>query len=251
MTGDDPESGGEDLDRDDLESIVAENPEAVATFIDRLDAVNEFPRRGLHSVRARSPTRWSSNSRARPRRSRNRRTGSRPTRPWHSPRPSAGTARGLREAMETLIALQRSGTLDELAEVAEVGSLATAALDDEMVRSLAGTGSALGEVADTAADDDTRDGLKTLLAGSAAPNGAIRNQWAHLGSRGDPRSGGPVRARLRARDLEGDRARTRGDRRRRVRSLVASAPVAAPLSSFSLLRPSHRVRAVDRRSRTT
>jgi len=42
MTGDDPESGGEDLDRDDLESIVAENPEAVATFIDRLDAVNEF-----------------------------------------------------------------------------------------------------------------------------------------------------------------------------------------------------------------
>jgi len=171
----------------------------------------------LHSVRARSPTRWSSNSRARPRRSRNRRTGSRPTRPWHSPRPSA-ERRGLREAMETLIALQRSGTLDELAEVAEVGSLATAALDDEMVRSLAGTGSALGEVADTAADDDTRDGLKTLLAGSAPPNGAIRNQWAHLGSRGDPRSGGPVRARLRARDLEGDRARTRGDRRRRVRS---------------------------------
>jgi uncharacterized protein YjgD (DUF1641 family) len=79
-----------------------------------------------------------------------------------------GNGAELREAMETLIALQRSGTLDELAEVAEVGSLATAALDDEMVRSLAGTGSALGEVADTAADDDTRDGLKALLAGVGA-----------------------------------------------------------------------------------
>jgi len=232
MTGDDPESGGEDLDRDDLESIVAENPEAVATFIDRLDAVNEFldvvalgegaltdemvvELAGTASTLAESADGLATDETV------------------ALAETVGGNGAELREAMETLIALQRSGTLDELAEVAEVGSLATAALDDEMVRSLAGTGSALGEVADTAADDDTRDGLKTLLAGSAPPNGAIRNQWAHLGSRGDPRSGGPVRARLRARDLEGDRARTRGDRRRRVRSLVASAPVAAPLSSFS------------------
>ncbi len=71
----------------------------------------------------------------------------------------------LRDALETVLALQRSGTLDELAELAEVGSLATAALDDEMVTSLAGTGAALGEVAQTAADDDTCDGLETLLAG--------------------------------------------------------------------------------------
>jgi len=69
----------------------------------------------------------------------------------------------LREALDTLLALQRSGTLDELAELAEVGSLATAALDDEMVTSLAGTGAALGEVAQTASDDDTRDGLERLL----------------------------------------------------------------------------------------
>jgi len=33
-----------------------------------------------------------------------------------------------------------------------------------MVASLAGTGAALGEVAQTAADDDTRDGIETLLA---------------------------------------------------------------------------------------
>jgi uncharacterized protein YjgD (DUF1641 family) len=50
------------------------------------------------------------------------------------------------------------------AELAEGGSLPAAALDGEMVTSLAGTGAALGEVAQTAADDDTRDGIETLLA---------------------------------------------------------------------------------------
>ncbi|MXR40452.1 DUF1641 domain-containing protein [Halobaculum sp. WSA2] len=69
----------------------------------------------------------------------------------------------LREALDTLLALHQSGTLDDLAELAEVGSLATAALDDEMVTSLAGTGAAVGEVAQTAADDDTRGGIQTLL----------------------------------------------------------------------------------------
>jgi uncharacterized protein YjgD (DUF1641 family) len=69
----------------------------------------------------------------------------------------------LRDALDTLLALQRSGTLDELAELAEVGSLATAALDDEMITSLAGTGAAVGEIAQTASDDDTRDGIETLL----------------------------------------------------------------------------------------
>ncbi|ACM57993.1 DUF1641 domain-containing protein [Halorubrum lacusprofundi] len=167
MTGDDPESGGEDLDRDDLESIVAENPEAVATFIDRLDAVNEFldvvalgegaltdemvvELAGTASTLAESADGLATDETV------------------ALAETVGGNGAELREAMETLIALQRSGTLDELAEVAEVGSLATAALDDEMVRSLAGTGSALGEVADTAADDDTRDGLKTLLAGVGA-----------------------------------------------------------------------------------
>nr|WP_237561369.1 hypothetical protein [Halostella pelagica] len=42
-------------------------------------------------------------------------------------------------------------------------SLGESALDDEMVTSLAGTGTALGEVAQTASDDDTRDGIETLL----------------------------------------------------------------------------------------
>ena len=86
----------------------------------------------------------------------------------------------LREALDTLVTLQKSGTLDELAEVAEVGSLATAALDDEMVRSLAGTGATVGEVAQTAADDDTRDGIETLLDGVGAAE------------RSEPEQAGPV-----------------------------------------------------------
>ena len=69
----------------------------------------------------------------------------------------------LSEAMETVVELQRSGTLQEIAELAEVISLVTDALDDEMVTSLAGTGSALGEVADTAAEPDTREGVERLL----------------------------------------------------------------------------------------
>lgn len=41
-------------------------------------------------------------------------------------------------------------------------SLATAALDDEMGTSLAGTSAALGEIAQTAAGDDVRGGIETL-----------------------------------------------------------------------------------------
>jgi len=69
----------------------------------------------------------------------------------------------LEDALESLVALQESGTLDELMELAEVVSLLTAALDDEMVRSLAATGSSLGEVAETASDEDASDGIETAL----------------------------------------------------------------------------------------
>jgi len=77
----------------------------------------------------------------------------------------------LREALDSLVTLQQSGTLDELLEIAEVVSLLTAALDDEMVRSLAGTGAALGEVAETAADDDARDGVETMIESVSAAEG--------------------------------------------------------------------------------
>jgi len=76
-----------------------------------------------------------------------------------------------RDALEAAIAanpeavaafVERLGAVNELLDVVSLG---TAALDDEMVRSLADTGAALGEVADTAADDEVRDGVITLLRG--------------------------------------------------------------------------------------
>lgn len=176
--------GRDDLDRDDLESIVAENPEAVAAFVDRLDAVNELldvvslgesaltdemvvDLAGTASTLAESADGLATDE----------------TVELAAAVGSNGDE--LREAMETLTELQRSGALDELAELAQVGSLATAALDDEMVRSLAGTGSALGEVADTAADEDTRDGVKTMLDGVGA---AHRSDPKPVGALGLARS---------------------------------------------------------------
>jgi uncharacterized protein YjgD (DUF1641 family) len=66
-----------------------------------------------------------------------------------------------------VLANDLAGTASTLAEsadgLASVASLLTAALDDDMVRSLAATGSSLGEVAQTAPDEDTHDGLETVL----------------------------------------------------------------------------------------
>jgi uncharacterized protein YjgD (DUF1641 family) len=77
----------------------------------------------------------------------------------------------LDDALESLVALQQSGTLDELMELAGVLSLLTAALDDEMVRSLAATGSSLGEVAESAADENARDGIQTTLTALGEADG--------------------------------------------------------------------------------
>ena len=53
--------------------------------------------------------------------------------------------------------------LDAVNELLDVVDLGTSAMTDEMVRSLADTGASLGEVADTAARDDTRNGIVALL----------------------------------------------------------------------------------------
>jgi len=74
-------------------------------------------------------------------------------------RPSDDAEAGLAALAE----LQRSGALEQLLDVAEVLSLLTAALDDEMVTSVARTGASLGELGDVAADEDTRDGVAALL----------------------------------------------------------------------------------------
>ncbi len=169
-----------DVDRDELAAVVAENPEAVAAFVDRLDAVNELldvvalgesaltDEMVVELAGTASTLAESADGLATPETVELAAT-------------VGDNGDDLREAMETLIELQRSGTLDELAELGQVGSLATAALDDGMVRSLAGTGAALGEVADTAADDEVREGTKTLLEGLGA---AQRNEPSKVGTVG-------------------------------------------------------------------
>jgi len=148
----------------DLEAAIAENPEAVAEFVERLDAVNELldalslgeSALSDEMVRELSATGSTLAESA---------DGLATDETVALAEAVGENGDELRAALDTLVTLQQSGTLDELAEIAEVGSLATAALDDEMVASLAGTGAALGEVAQTAADDDTRDGVETLLKG--------------------------------------------------------------------------------------
>jgi uncharacterized protein YjgD (DUF1641 family) len=146
----------------DLEAAIERNPEAVAEFVEHLDAVNELltvlslGESALtdEMVRELSATGSTLAESA---------DGLATEETVALAEAVGENGDELREALEAVLALQRSGTLDELAELAEVVSLGTAALDDEMVASLAGTGSALGEVAQTASDDDTRDGIETLL----------------------------------------------------------------------------------------
>ncbi|SFR33169.1 MULTISPECIES: DUF1641 domain-containing protein [Halorubrum] len=148
----------------ELEAAIRENPEAVAAFVERLDAVNELldalslgeSALSDEMVRELSATGSTLAESA---------DGLATDETVELAERVGENGDELRAALDTLLELQRSGALDELAEIAEVGSLATAALDDEMVRSLAGTGAALGEVAQTAADDDARDGVETLLKG--------------------------------------------------------------------------------------
>ena len=148
----------------DLETVVAENPEAVAAFVERLDAVNELldvlslGEGALSDEMVRELADTSSTLAES--------ADGLATEETASLAATVGrNGAELEDALESVLTLQRTGALDELVEVAGVLSLATSALDDEMVRSLAATGGSLGEVADTAADDDTRDGLETVLAG--------------------------------------------------------------------------------------
>ena len=146
---------------DSLETAIAENPNAVAAFIERLDAVNEL----LDAV-ALGTDALEDDMVAE----------------------LAGTAATLAEAgdglatdetvrlatlvgengddlaaaLETLVSLQRAGTLDELVGFVDALSLLTAALEDDMVAELARTGSRLGEVVDEAADPDAVRGLTRL-----------------------------------------------------------------------------------------
>jgi len=151
----------------DLEAAIAENPEAVAEFVRRLDAVNELldvlslgenalTDEMIREVAGTTATLAESAD-------------------GLATEGTVGLAETLGEngaeleaALESVLELQRTGTLDELVELAGVASLLSSALDDEMVASLASTGSSLGEIADTAAEEDARDGIETTLEGLAA-----------------------------------------------------------------------------------
>jgi uncharacterized protein YjgD (DUF1641 family) len=158
-----PEGAEEPTGREQLEAAIEENPEAVAEFVDRLDAVNELldvMALGEEAMTDEMVVELAD-------------TGSTlaESADGLATEETVRLAEGvgangdeLADAMETLVELQRSGALDELAELADVLSLATDAMTDEMVVSLAGTGSSLGELADTAAEPDTRDGLARLLS---------------------------------------------------------------------------------------
>jgi len=146
----------------ELATAIENNPEAVATFVERLDAVNELldvlelgtdaldddmavSLAGTAATLGESADGLATDETV-------------------ALAESVGdNGESLGEALETLAALQEQGTLDDLVELAEVVSLLRDALDDDMAVSLAGTGASLGELADSAADEATRDGLTTVL----------------------------------------------------------------------------------------
>jgi len=146
----------------ELATAIENNPDAVATFVERLDAVNELLEvlelgtdaldddmavslAGTAATLGESADGLATDETV-------------------ALAESVGdNGESLGEALETLAALQEQGTLDDLVELAEVVSLLRDALDDDMAVSLAGTGASLGELADSAAEEDTRDGLATVL----------------------------------------------------------------------------------------
>ena len=164
----------------DLEAAIAENPEAVADFVKRLDAVNELldvVDLGTSAMTDEMVVELS---------------GTGETLAASADGIATDETVGLAEsvgengaelqaALDTLVELQRSGTLDELAELGDVVSLGTSAMTDEMVRSLAGTGSSLGELADTASREGTRGGLTALLNSVDAAENAETSQVGMVG----------------------------------------------------------------------
>ncbi len=173
-------SGEQSPEASELEAAIEENPEAVAEFVQRLDAVNELldvlslgeSALSDEMVRELSSTGATLAESA----------------DGLATEETVGLAGAvgdngaeLEAALESLVELQRTGALDELVELAGVVSLGSAALDDEMVRSLAGTGGSVGELAQTAADDDTRDGLETLLEGVGEAEGEEPERVGALG----------------------------------------------------------------------
>ncbi|WP_440988238.1 DUF1641 domain-containing protein [Haloarchaeobius baliensis] len=152
----------QELEAEELTAAIERNPEAVAAFVARLDRVNELLdvlELGTSALDDEMVTRLAS-------------TGSTLAESAdamatdETVRLAAAVGENgdeLADAMGTVAELQRTGTLDDLAALSDLLALANGALDDEMVMRLAGTGSGLGELADTAAEPETVRGLERML----------------------------------------------------------------------------------------
>jgi uncharacterized protein YjgD (DUF1641 family) len=163
-----------ELEKDALADAIAENPEAVAEFVKRLDAVNELldvVTLGTEAlddsmVAELTGTAATLGEAA---------DGAATTETVKLAEAVGQSGGDLADALETVVELQRTGTLDDLVEAAHAISLLTEALDDEMVVELARTGSRLGEVADAASDPETVQGIQLLL-GAMGQAGAPENR---------------------------------------------------------------------------
>ncbi|OLZ40603.1 hypothetical protein A6E15_06180 [Natrinema saccharevitans] len=145
-----------------LEELVAENPDEVARFIERLGVVNELLDTADLATAAMDDRMVQELSGTATN------LGAAADGLATDEVPALGEATGenadeLADAIETLARLQRSGTLDDLLAMTDLLALASSAMDDDMVTDLAATGTRLGEVADTAADDDVARTLGDLL----------------------------------------------------------------------------------------
>lgn len=146
----------------DFEALVAENPEEVARLLERLDEVNELLdvasllTAAADDEMVQSITETTTNL--------GMAVDGMATDDLVRLGESVGeNADDLSEGLEALARLQRTGTLDDLLALAEVASLLTAVMDDEMVMSLSSLGSQLGGVADTAGEEDVTRGLESVL----------------------------------------------------------------------------------------
>ncbi|MCU4718697.1 DUF1641 domain-containing protein [Halapricum hydrolyticum] len=130
---------------DDFETLIEENPEAVANLLERLDEEGTDVAALLNGSSGEASVDLEA--------------------PGQSPLSDSidGNEEELAEGLESLAQIQRTGTLDDLLELSQVASLLMGAMDDEMVMSLSNLGSELGGVADTAAEEDVSRGLEGVL----------------------------------------------------------------------------------------
>jgi uncharacterized protein YjgD (DUF1641 family) len=146
----------------DVQAAIAEHPEEVARFIDNLGAVNDLLD-GTAVATSAMDDEMVQNLAATGTNLGAAADGLATPEAAELGEVAGENAGDLAEAIETLARLQRSGTLDDVLALADTLSLLTAAMDDEMVKNLTATGSRLGELADTAADEEVAGSLESVL----------------------------------------------------------------------------------------